>query len=252
MTAHTVAQCALAPTLHPQERMVSAARSEAFEVSLCASLHPWGNMASTQRKLSGGGKTSARSVSSSRLVAHKESKPQKLASAVKPRNSPSSPPSSIKSTGKWPKTRTSSPPPAEGKGEVRSVEDKTRSGLSKSELKTQFAKLSSATSQIAGMKRSLNKTFFDIGVLLNQVRNERLYEVKGYGSFESFVEREIDLPKAVSLKIGRIAEALQRDQALAAGLDRAAAAVAALDGESEPSSGFRPAGSPGGIPVHKQ
>jgi hypothetical protein len=208
--------------------------------------------------LSGGGKSSARSVSSSRLVAHKGSKPQKLAAAVKPRTSPSNPPASLtKSTGRWPKTRTSAPPSAEPKTEVRStagaVEDKTRSGLSKSELKTQFAKLSSASSQIATLKRSLNKTFFDIGVLLNQIRNERLYEVKGYGSFESFVEREIDINKAVCLRIGRIAEALQREHALAAGFERSTAAVAALDGEAEQSSGFRPAGSPaGGIPVHKQ
>ena len=35
--------------------------------------------------------------------------------------------------------------------------------------------------------------------MLNQIRNERLYEVKGYGSFESFVEREIDINKAICL-----------------------------------------------------
>lgn len=103
------------------------------------------------------------------------------------------------------------------------------------------------------MKRSLNKTFFDIGVLLNQIRNERLYEVKGYGSFESFVEREIDINKAICLKLTRVVEALVQEQALAAGLDRAVAAVAALDGEAETSPMARPAGSPaGGVPLHKQ
>ena len=103
------------------------------------------------------------------------------------------------------------------------------------------------------MKRSLNKTFFDIGLLLNQIRNERLYEVKGYGSFESFVEREIDINKAICLKLTRVVEALNQEQALAAGLDRAVAAVAALDGEAEPSPMARPAGSPaGGVPLHKQ
>jgi hypothetical protein len=225
-----------------------------------SALHPWGNMASTQSKLSGGGKTSARSVSTSRLVAPKAAKPQKLTQAVKPRTPSTAPAALTKATGRWPKTRSSAPPGAadSSKSEPRgaaaaTVDDKTRSGASKSELKTQFAKLSSATSQIAGFKRSLNKTFFDIGALLNQIRNERLYEVKGYGSFESFVEREIDINKALCLKIGRIAEALHREHALAAGLERAAAAVAALDGEAEPTSGFRPAGSPaGGIPVHKQ
>jgi len=103
------------------------------------------------------------------------------------------------------------------------------------------------------MKRSLSKTFFDIGQLLNQIRNERLYEVKGYGSFESFVEREIDINKAVCLKLSRVVEALHHDQALSAGLDRALAAVAALDGEAESSPVARPAGSPaGGVPLHKQ
>jgi hypothetical protein len=89
--------------------------------------------------------------------------------------------------------------------------------------------------------------------LLNQIRNEKLYEVKGYGSFESFVERELDLNKVLCMRAARIAEAIHRDQALAAGLERAAAAVAALDGELEPATPTRPAGSPaGGIPVHKQ
>jgi hypothetical protein len=126
-------------------------------------------------------------------------------------------------------------------------------GVNKNELKAQFAKLSSATSQIAAQKRALNKSFFEIGVLLNQVRHERLYEVKGYGSFESFVEREIDINKAICMKLVRIAEVLQRDQALAAGLERSMAAMAALDGESEPAAMGRPAGSPaGGVPIHKQ
>jgi hypothetical protein len=216
-------------------------------------------MASTQSKLSGGGKAGARSVSTSRLVAQKTVKAQKIAAPVKSRTSQSNPPAATgKSSSRWPKSRTSAPPSADPKTEVRStaagsIEDKTRSGASKSELKTQFAKLSSATSQIAGFKRSLNKTFFDIGALLNQIRNERLYEVKGYGSFESFVEREIDINKALCLKIVRIAEVFHREHAVGAGLERAAAAVAALDGEAEQTSGFRPAGSPaGGIPVHKQ
>jgi hypothetical protein len=176
-----------------------------------------------------------------------------LTAAVKPRTTPSNAPAPITKA-----SRSLAPAPAAGKSErpaapVAAADAATRSGVSKSELKAQFAKLSAATSQIGTLKRALNKSFFEIGLLLIQIRNERLYEVKGYGSFESFVEREIGLPKAQSLRITRIAEALQRDQAIAAGLERASAAVAALDGESEAQTGFRPAGSPlGGIPVHKQ
>jgi hypothetical protein len=132
-------------------------------------------------------------------------------------------------------------------------ERSSRSGLTKSELKAQFAKLSAATAQIGVLKRTLSKSFVDVGTLLNQIRSERLYEVKGYGSFESFVEREIEINKAVCVKLARIAETLHRDPALAAGLERASAAVAALDGEAEASLVGRPGGSPaGGVPLHKQ
>ncbi len=197
-------------------------------------------------------------MSSSRLVAQKPQKPQKLAPAVKPRSTPPAAAESaaLRKTGRFPKARTSSIPAApEGRSNVASVrpapEDAPRTGDRKTELKAQFAKLAAATAQIGGYKRALGKTFFDIGVLLNQVRDERLYEVKGYGSFESFVEREVDINKALCLKIARVAEAIHREAALAAGLERSVAAAAALDGESEPAGAFRPAGSPGGIPAHK-
>ncbi len=198
-------------------------------------------------------KTSPRSPSHTRLVATKTAKPQKVAAGSKARTNP---PPSLQKSSRWPKGKAASvsPPPAGGTRAAAPAEDRTsRSGLSKTELKAQFAKLSAAVAQINALKRSLNKSFYDIGVLLNQVRDERMYEVKGYGSMESFVEREIDLNKAVCLKTARIAEVILRDQALAAGLDRAAAAVAALDGETESSPLLRPAGSPaGGVPLHKQ
>lgn len=122
-------------------------------------------------------------------------------------------------------------------------------------LRERFAALASATGKISGLKRAIGKNFFDVGVLLNQIRDERLYEVKGYGSFEAFVERELDLNKVVCMRSARIAEALDRDAALKAGLDRSSAAVAALDGEDV--SGDLPMRSSGGaafsvIPLHKQ
>jgi len=121
-------------------------------------------------------------------------------------------------------------------------------------LKARFAQLSSATSQIAGLKRAMNKNFFEVGVILNRIRNERLFEVKGYGSFESFVEREIDLNKVVCLRSARIAEAMIRDVAVEAGLERASAAVAALDGEAASPASIASFAGPSGavLPFHKQ
>lgn len=121
-------------------------------------------------------------------------------------------------------------------------------------LKQRFAALHTATREITGMKRSIATSFFDVGVVLNRIRDKRLYEVKGYGSFESFVEREIDLNKVICLRSARIAQAIDRDIAVEAGLDRAAAAVAALDGEApngEVVAGTQ-AAAPTLIPLHKQ
>lgn len=103
-------------------------------------------------------------------------------------------------------------------------------------LKARFTALSAATAQIKALKRSLQKNFFDIGVHLDRIREERLYEVKGYGSFESFVERELDLDKATCVRLSRIPRTMLREAALEAGLERACAAVAALDGDIPPSA----------------
>lgn len=121
-------------------------------------------------------------------------------------------------------------------------------------LKERLAALSSATGKIGVLKRAVQRNFFEIGAILNHIRDAKLHEAKGYGSFEAFIEREIDISKVVCLRSARIAETMLREAAIAAGFERAAAAVAALDGE--PVSGetpLRPVGSPGAfLPVHKQ
>jgi hypothetical protein len=126
-------------------------------------------------------------------------------------------------------------------------------GGDKQELKVQLGKLSGATAQIATLKRNVSKGFYEIGGILGRIRDEKLYVVKGYGSFESFLERELDINKVSSLRMVRIAEVLKREDAIAAGFERASAAVAALDGEVEVSQASRPAGSPASaLPLHKQ
>jgi hypothetical protein len=103
-------------------------------------------------------------------------------------------------------------------------------------LKARFAALSSATAQVKALKRALPKNFFEIGGHLAQIRDEKLYEVKGYGSFDSFVEREVDLDKSVCLRLARLSRTFVREAALEVGIERALAAMAALDGELAPGS----------------
>jgi hypothetical protein len=142
------------------------------------------------------------------------------------------------------KERTSSRPPTGGVVAVPRVEPVRLHGsehgvaVSRTDhLKARFSALSAATSQIKTLKRGLQKNFFEVGVQLDRIRDEKLYEVKGYGSFESFVEREVDIDKVTCMRLARLARTMVREAALEVGLERACAAMAALDGEPLVPSG---------------
>jgi hypothetical protein len=133
-----------------------------------------------------------------------------------------------------------------------------RTPVGADELKQKIGALATATGQIRNLKRGLQKSFFEIGSILKDIDDRRLYEVKGYGSFEAFLEREIDLGKQLGLRLSRAVQVFQREAALQAGLERVSAAIAVFDGEVDPNAA-PPATSPtssGGfrspIPFHKQ
>ncbi|MDQ3031831.1 MAG: hypothetical protein M3Y87_05390, partial [Myxococcota bacterium] len=133
-----------------------------------------------------------------------------------------------------------------------------RTPVGADELKQKIGALATATAQIRTLKRGIQKSFFDIGMILKDIDDRKLYEVKGYGSFEAFLEREIDLGKQLGLRLSRAVQIFQREAAVQAGLDRVSAAVAVFDGEVDPNA-VPPASSPtssGGarspIPFHKQ
>jgi hypothetical protein len=103
------------------------------------------------------------------------------------------------------------------------------------DIKAKIADLHSALGQIKALRKNLGKGFFDIGVILKDIQARRLYEAKGYGTFESFLEREIDLGKSTSLRLVRIAGVFVREAALECGLERVQNAVIALDTITESS-----------------
>jgi hypothetical protein len=115
------------------------------------------------------------------------------------------------------------------------------------EIKAKIAELHNQTQKIRTLRKRLDKGFFEIGQVLAEVQHHELYVAKGYGSFEAFLEREIDLGKQTSLKLIKIAAVFQKEASLDYGMDRCLAAVSALEGEgampkpSVPSSpGSRP------------
>jgi len=104
------------------------------------------------------------------------------------------------------------------------------------QIKLRIAELHNQTQRIRGLRKRLDKGFFEIGEVLLQIQKEELYVAKGYGSFEAFLEREIDLGKLTSLKIMKIPMIFHRDAALDYGMDRLFAAMSALEGELMPKA----------------
>jgi hypothetical protein len=114
-----------------------------------------------------------------------------------------------------------------------------RTPVDAEDIKQRVSDLHSALAKIKGFRKNLNKTFFDIGLILKDIQTRKLYEAKRFPSFEAFVEREIDLGKTTSLRLVRVASLFQKEGALELGMDRLFMAIQALDtigesGESTP------------------
>jgi hypothetical protein len=94
--------------------------------------------------------------------------------------------------------------------------------------------LHGALSQIKTLRKNLGKSFYDIGLVLKDIQTRRLYEAKRFPSFESFVEREIDLGKdhVAPARAGR--RALPQGRRARGRHGSAFAAIAAIDSAGEP------------------
>lgn len=97
------------------------------------------------------------------------------------------------------------------------------------DIKARIAELHNAMTQVKQLRKNLAKGFFDIGVILKDIQARRLYEAKGFGSFEAFLEREVDLGKTTSMRLVRISGTFQKDAALEYGMDRIFGALMALE-----------------------
>src|SRR5262245_8886179 len=113
------------------------------------------------------------------------------------------------------------------------------------ELKAKIGELHNALLQIRSYRKNLNKGFFDIGGVLREVQQRKLYEAKGYGSFEAFLEREIDLGKTTALKLIKVSSVFAKPAALEYGMDKLVQSLQVLDASSEnAASKSGPAPSP--------
>jgi hypothetical protein len=144
------------------------------------------------------------------------------------------------------------PPLGRGRLPTGSLHTEAREPAHADKIKQQLTALVNVQQKLGEMKRAANRNFYEIGALLHRVRSERLYEVKGYSSFEAFVERETNLGQQFCAQVVRIHQTFLPEAAHTLGFSRLSAALAVLD--DEPSGmtavdslrGSRPA-----IPPHK-
>jgi hypothetical protein len=141
---------------------------------------------------------------------------------------------------------------ARGRLPTGSLHTEAREPAQAADLKARLTALMNAQQKLAELKRSANKHFYEIGEVLHRVREQRLFEVKGYGSFEAYLDREVNLGQQFCATAVRIFETFLPAAAAQLGLARLSAAIRAIDDTptgtvaSEASRGAR---SP--IPPHK-
>lgn len=98
------------------------------------------------------------------------------------------------------------------------------------DIKARIADLHNALQQIKALRKNLHKGFFDIGTVLREIQGKRLFEAKGFGTFEAFLERETaELGKTTALRLVRIASLFQKEAALELGMDRIFMALMSIE-----------------------
>jgi hypothetical protein len=117
------------------------------------------------------------------------------------------------------------------------------------EIKQKIAELHAQTQKIRTLRKRLEKGFYEIGQILTDIQQRELFQAKGFGSFEAFIEREIDLGKMTCLKLMKVPQIFQKEAALDFGMDRVFSAISALEGELIPKAIPSAPGSKPGLPL---
>jgi len=118
------------------------------------------------------------------------------------------------------------PPPGSARATLRTPQDAD-------ELKARLTELSQAIARIRTLKRTLPKDFWEVGSLLVQLQEQRLFEAKGYATFESFTERELEFGKATAQRLVRIPKVFQEGAAREIGLAGLMIALESIEGDRE-------------------
>jgi hypothetical protein len=114
------------------------------------------------------------------------------------------------------------PKPGSARGTLRTPDDADS-------IKQRISELHNVLSRIRALKKNLNTEFYRIGSELKQIQERKLYEAKGFSSFETFAERELDLGKATAMKLARVPDLFLEGGARQHGVEAILAALDLLD-----------------------
>lgn len=107
-------------------------------------------------------------------------------------------------------------------------------------LKQQIGELFTAMEKVRGLRKNVAKNFYELGVVLRDIKQRNLFTAKGYQAFEAFAERELDLGKSLALRLTKVVSLFQPEAAAEMGMDKALEALAAVEGDTgRPSSEAR-------------
>ena len=118
------------------------------------------------------------------------------------------------------------PPPGSARATLRTPHDAD-------ELKARLTELSQAIGRVRTLKKTLAKDFWEAASILSQLLEQRLFEAKGYNTFETFAERELEFGKATVQRLIRIPKIFQEAAAKEIGLAGLMIALEGLEGERE-------------------
>ena len=111
------------------------------------------------------------------------------------------------------------------------------------DIKAKIGELHNSLQTIKGLRKNLAKGFYDIGIVLKDIQARQLYQAKGFGTFEAFLERETaELGKTTALRLVRIAGLFLKDGALELGMDRIFMALMSIEAGDGMTPDARPSG----------
>jgi hypothetical protein len=103
------------------------------------------------------------------------------------------------------------------------------------DIKARISALHERLGRLRTLKKRLPEQSHAAGTLLKEIKELRLFEAKGYASFEAFVEREVDLgSKLLALRLTRIPDVFTEQAARELGLEALLAALDTLERAAKP------------------